>query len=72
MAAKKTYFLLGKDGINQWLPIPTLYPELDTKNYSFETLIEAQLAKRDLKNYLKVYRPAQKVPIRISCIIENA
>lgn len=72
MAAKKTYILLGKDGINQWLPIPTLYPELDTKNYSFETLIEAQLAKRDLKNYLKVYRPAQKVPIRISCIIENA
>ncbi|MEY4699249.1 MAG: hypothetical protein RIR85_669 [Pseudomonadota bacterium] len=72
MAAKKTYILFGKDGINQWLPIPTLYPELDTKNYSFETLIEAQLAKRDLKNYLKVYRPAHKVPIRISCIIESA
>ncbi len=72
MAAKKSYILLGKDGVNQWLPIPTLYPELDTKNYSFETLIEAQLAKRDLKNYLKVYRPAHKVPIRISCIIESA
>lgn len=72
MAAKKTYVLLGKDGINQWLPIPTLYPELDTKTYSFETLIEAQLAKRDPKNYLKVYRPDHKDPIRISCMIENA
>jgi hypothetical protein len=64
----KHYILLGKTAKNEWLPIPLIYPELDGNNYSFESLIEAQSAKRDLKNYLKVYRARHKVPLKIALI----
>jgi len=56
------YVLLGKTGANEWLPILLIYPELKDYSYRFSTLIEAQGAKRDLKNYLKVYKPHDKVP----------
>ena len=64
------YILLGKAAKNEWLPIPLIYPELDVNVYSFITLQEAQSAKRDLKNYLKVYRAEQKVPLKIALIAE--
>ena len=64
----KQYFLLGKTAKNEWLPIPLIYPELDMNIYSFVTLQEAQAAKRDLKNYLKVYRAEHKVPLKIAPI----
>lgn len=62
------YILLGKTAKNEWLPIPIIYPELDMNIYSFVTLQEAQAAKRDLKNYLKVYRAEHKVPLKIALI----
>lgn len=64
----KHYVLLGKTAKNEWLPISLIYPELDRNTYSFESLAEAQSAKRDLKNYLKVYRVGHKVPLRIALI----
>ena len=64
------YILLGKAAKNEWLPIPLIYPELDVNVYSFITLQEAQSAKRDLKNYLKVYRAEHKVPLKIALIAE--
>ncbi|MDF9789229.1 hypothetical protein M2122_002254 [Polynucleobacter sphagniphilus] len=66
----KQYILLGKTAKNEWLPISLIYPELDVNVYSFVTLQEAQSAKRDLKNYLKVYRAEHKVPLKIALIAE--
>lgn len=66
----KQYFLLAKTGANEWLPIALVYPELQENSYVFSTLIEAQGAKRDLKNYLKVYKPWDKAPLKISLINE--
>lgn len=66
----KQYIILGKTAKNEWLPIPLIYPELDVNVYSFVTLQEAQSAKRDLKNYLKVYRAEHKVPLKIALIAE--
>jgi hypothetical protein len=60
------YVLLGKTGANEWLPILLIYPELQDYSFKFDTLIEAQGAKRDLKNYLKVYKPHDKVPLKIT------
>jgi hypothetical protein len=60
------YVLLGKTGANEWLPILLIYPELQDYSFKFDTLIEAQGAKRDLKNYLKVYKPYDKVPLKIT------
>jgi len=68
----KHYILLGKTAKNEWLPIPLIYPELDAKIYSCNTLEEAQAAKRDLKNYLKVYRAAHKVPLKIALIDQTS
>jgi len=68
MGDDKQFILLGKTGANEWLPIVLIYPELDQKSYSFSTLVEAQMAKRDLKNYLKVYKQWDKVPLKISSI----
>jgi hypothetical protein len=62
------YILLGKTAANEWLPIGLIYPELDANPYSFETLYQAQAAKRDLKNYLKVYRIGSKVPLKVEHI----
>ena len=62
------YVLLGKAGTNEWLPILLIYPELQDYSYRFNTLIEAQGAKRDLKNYLKVYKPHDKVPLKITLL----
>ena len=62
------YVLLGKTGSNEWLPILLIYPELQDYSYRFNTLIEAQGAKRDLKNYLKVYKPHDKVPLKITLL----
>lgn len=64
------YVLLGKAGTNEWLPILLIYPELHDYSYRFSTLIEAQGAKRDLKNYLKVYKPHDKVPLKITLLSE--
>ena len=64
------YVLLGKAGTNEWLPILLIYPELQDFSYRFNTLIEAQGAKRDLKNYLKVYKPYDKVPLKITQLNE--
>jgi hypothetical protein len=64
------YFLLGKTGANEWLPILLIYPELQDYSFKFDTLIEAQGAKRDLKNYLKVYKPHDKVPLKITPLSE--
>lgn len=64
------YLLLGKTGANEWLPVALIYPELNQNSYSFATLIEAQGAKRDLKNYLKVYKSWDKVPLKIALIAE--
>ena len=64
----KHYVLLGKTAKNEWLPISLIYPELDRNTYSFKSLAEAQSAKRDLKNYLKVYRAGHKVPLKIALI----
>lgn len=62
------YVLLGKAGTNEWLPILLIYPELQDYSYRFNTLTEAQGAKRDLKNYLKVYKPHDKVPLKITLL----
>jgi hypothetical protein len=64
------YVLLGKTGTNEWLPILLIYPELQDCSYRFSTLVEAQGAKRDLKNYLKVYKPQDKVPLKITLLSE--
>ena len=64
------FVLLGKTGSNEWLPILLIYPELQDYSYRFNTLIEAQSAKRDLKNYLKVYKPHYKVPLKITLLSE--
>ena len=66
------YVLLGKTGSNEWLPISLIYPELQDYSYRFNTLIEAQGAKRDLKNYLKVYKPHDKVPLKITLLSETS
>lgn len=68
MGHSKPYVLLGKTGANEWLPIALIYPELDAKSYAFDAIEDAQQAKRDLKNYLKVYRPEHKVPLKIAFI----
>ena len=62
------YVLLRKAGTNEWLPILLIYPELQDYFCRFITLIEAQGAKRDLKNYLKVYKPHDKVPLKITLL----
>lgn len=62
----KQYILLGKTAKNEWLPIALIYPELEVNSYAFDSLEQAQAAKRDLKNYLKVYRPQNKVPLKIA------
>jgi hypothetical protein len=64
------YVLLGKIAANEWLPILLIYPELKDHSYRFNTLIEARGAKRDLKNYLKVYKPHDKVPLKITPLSE--
>ncbi len=66
------YVLLGKTGANEWLPILLIYPELHDYSYRFNTLVEAQGAKRDLKNYLKVYKPQDKVPLKITLLCETS
>ena len=64
------FVLLGKTGTNEWLPILLIYPELQGYSYRFNTLVDAQGAKRDLKNYLKVYKPYDKVPLKITQLNE--
>jgi hypothetical protein len=66
------YLLLGKTGSNEWLPILLIYPELQGYSYRFNTLTEAQGAKRDLKNYLKVYKPHDKVPLKITLLSKDS
>ena len=66
------YLLLGKTDSNEWLPILLIYPELQDYSYRFNTLVEAQGAKRDLKNYLKVYKPQDKVPLKITLLGETS
>ena len=66
------YVLLGKTGTNEWLPILLIYPELQDHSYRFNTLVDDQGAKRDLKNYLKVYKPQDKVPLKITLLGETS
>jgi hypothetical protein len=57
--------LLAKSSANVWVSIGMIYPELDTEDYRYETKLEASRVKGRIKQYLKHYKPRDKVPIKI-------
>ena len=59
------YRLLGKVAPNEWRLINEIYDEFKDKNFEFFYLKQAELVRRDLKNYLNNYCPNEKVPLTI-------
>lgn len=59
------YRVMGKVAPNEWRLINEIYEEFKDKNFEFYYLKQAELVRRDLKNYLNSYRPKEKVPLTI-------
>ena len=63
---QKKYIILGKTSKNEWIPVNLLYPKLENFPYSYENLLDAQIAKGKLKMLVKS-KPeiGKKTPYRI-------
>jgi hypothetical protein len=59
------FFIEGKMAPNLWVSIGQISPKLLEFDSGFSSIEEANFARRKVKNYLKVYDPINKVPIRI-------
>ena len=65
MGDDKKFFIEAKLASNTWVPIEEISFEFQKYASGFVSLAEANTAKRTIKNYLKVYEPHNKCPIRI-------
>jgi hypothetical protein len=59
------FYIEAKVDRNVWVSIGQLSDSLIEFDAGFSTIEEANSAKRKIKNYLKVYEPENKLPIRI-------
>ena len=59
------YYLEAKISSNTWVAIDELYFELVDFQSGYTSIVEASKAKGKVKNYLKIYKSKNKVPIRI-------
>ena len=59
------YRVIGKVAPNDWRLINEIYDELKDKSFEFYYLKQAELVRRDLKNYLNTHKLYKKVPIKI-------
>lgn len=59
------YLVMGKVAPNEWRLINEIYDEFKDEKFEFYYLKQAELVRRDLKNYLNSYRPKEKVPLTI-------
>ena len=65
MSNEKKFYIEAKLASNTWVPIEEISFEFQKYASGFVSLAEANTAKRTIKNYLKVYEPQNKCPIRI-------
>lgn len=59
------FYIEAKIDRGVWVSVGQLSDSLIEFDAGFPTIEEANGAKRKIKNYLKVYEPENKLPIRI-------
>lgn len=59
------FYIQAKVAPNVWVPIFEISDALINFSIPFESVDDANYAKRDVKNYLKIHEPRNKVPIRV-------
>ena len=59
------YRVLGKVAPNDWRLINEIYKEFEGTSFEFFYFKQAEVTRRDLKNYLNNMKPKEKVPLTI-------
>jgi hypothetical protein len=65
MSEINIYQVLGKVAPNEWRLINEIYADFSNKCFEFYYLKQAEIVRRDLKNYLNTHHPKNKVPLSI-------
>lgn len=65
MSEINVYKVVGKVAPNDWRLINEIYEEFTNECFEFYYLKQAEIVRRDLKNYLSTHRPEDKVPLSI-------
>ena len=65
MSEIDVYQILGKVAPNEWRLINEIYEEFTNECFEFYYLKQAEIVRRDLKNYLNTHRTKDKVPLSI-------
>jgi uncharacterized pyridoxamine 5'-phosphate oxidase family protein len=65
MSEIDVYQVVGKVAPNEWRLINEIYEEFTNDCFEFYYLKQAEVVRRDLKNYLSTHHPKNKVPVSI-------